>query len=113
MVVVVVVVVGLVVPLLQMLPLLHVGRELVTGEPVKDGLTAGGLVSGCDCYCCCFCRGCYYCCGGGWWWWWWWCWWYRCCNCYHYFPLGGNLSQGKFSRTDWLQKNTKDRKSVV
>ena len=52
-----VVVVMVVVPLLQLLPLLFVERKLVAGELVKDGLAAGGLVSGCFCYCGYFYRG--------------------------------------------------------
>ena len=63
-------VVVVVVPLLQLVPLLLVGGKLVAGELFKDGLAAGGLVCGCYCYCGCFCRGCYCRRGGGWWWCW-------------------------------------------
>ena len=62
-------VVVVVIPLLQLLPLLLEGGEFVAGELVEDGLAAGVLVAGCCCYCGCFCRGCFYCCGGCWRWW--------------------------------------------
>ena len=38
------------------------------GRVVEDCAVAGGLVSGCYCYCGYFCRGCCYCRWGGWWW---------------------------------------------
>ena len=46
-----------VVPLLQLLPLLFVGGELIAGELVKDGVVSGRLVAVC-CFCGCFCSGC-------------------------------------------------------
>ena len=51
-------VVVVVLPLLQLLPLLLDGGELVAGKLVEDGLAVGGFVSGCCRYCGCFCRGC-------------------------------------------------------
>ena len=53
-----VVVVMLLQSLLRLLLLIVVGGELVAGELVEDGVDAGGLVSGCCCYCSYFCRGC-------------------------------------------------------
>ena len=62
-----VVVVMVEVPLLQLLPLLLSGEELVAGELVEHGLSAGGIIAGCCCYCGYFCHLCCYCRGGGWW----------------------------------------------
>ena len=62
-----VVVVMVEVPLLQLLPLLLSGEELVAGELVEHGLAAGGIIAGCCCYCGYFCHLCCYCRGGGWW----------------------------------------------
>ena len=44
-----------VVPLLQLLPLLLVKGELVAGDLFEDGAAVGLLLSGCY-YCGCFCR---------------------------------------------------------
>ena len=49
---------AVVVPLLQLLPLRLVREELVAGELAENGMAAGGIVSGCYCYCGFFCRGC-------------------------------------------------------